>query len=90
MESESKVSGPALMSRHTVWEAFGFRVLCHTVQTQGSKDPNNRVLKPKYYAINFLWALKPYYLGPWTFRETCRFYVLGCGSGIKSGKKRMA
>ena len=35
---------------------------------RGSKDPNNRVLGPKYYTINGIWALKPYYLGPWTFR----------------------
>ena len=34
--------------------------------TQGSKDPNNRVLGPKYYDINGIWALKPSYLGPWT------------------------
>ena len=35
---------------------------------QGSKDPNNRVLGPKYYIISGIWALKPYYLGPWTLR----------------------
>ena len=23
---------------------------------------------PKYYIINCIWALKPYYLGPWTLR----------------------
>ena len=34
----------------------------------GSKDPNNRVLGPKYYNINGIWALKPCYLGPWTLR----------------------
>ena len=34
----------------------------------GSKDPNNRVLGPKYYTINGIWALKHYYLGPWTLR----------------------
>ena len=33
-----------------------------------SKDPNNRVLGPKYYNIIGIWALKPYYLGPWTLR----------------------
>ena len=31
-------------------------------QTLGSKDPNNRVLRPKYYNINGIWALKPFYL----------------------------
>ena len=35
----------------------------------GFKDPNNRVLGPKYYNIYGAWALKPYYLGPWTLRE---------------------
>ena len=33
---------------------------------QGSKDPNIRVLGPKYYNMNGIWALKPHYLGPWT------------------------
>ena len=27
------------------------------------------VVGPKYYTINGIWALKPYYLGPWTLRE---------------------
>ena len=31
----------------------------------GIQDPNNRALGPKY---NYIWALKPYYLGPWTLR----------------------
>ena len=35
---------------------------------QGSNDPNNRVLGPKYYNINGIWALKTYYLAPWTLR----------------------
>ena len=35
---------------------------------QGFKDPNDRVLGPKYHNINGIWDLKPYYLGPWTFR----------------------
>ena len=35
---------------------------------QGSKDPKNRELGPKYYSINGIWDLKPYYLGPWTLR----------------------
>ena len=41
----------------------------------GSKDPNNGVLGPKYYDINGIWALNPYYLGPWTLRglySTCK------------------
>ena len=35
---------------------------------RGISDPNFRVLGPKYYDINGIWALKPYYLGPWTLR----------------------
>ena len=35
---------------------------------EGSKDPNNRVLGPKYYRIHGIWTLKPSYLGPWTLR----------------------
>ena len=35
---------------------------------EGSKDPNNRVLGPKYYTVNVTGALKAYYLGPWTLR----------------------
>ena len=27
------------------------------------------VLGAKYYSVNGIWALKPYYLGPWTLRE---------------------
>ena len=29
-------------------------------------DSNNRVLGPKDYSTNGIWALKPYYLCPWT------------------------
>ena len=35
---------------------------------QGSKDPNNWVLGPKYHNIHGIWARKPDYLGPWTLR----------------------
>ena len=35
---------------------------------KGSKDPNNEALGPKDYNINGIWALKPYYLKPWTLR----------------------
>ena len=41
--------------------SLGFRV---------SNDPNNRALGPKYCNINGIWALNPYYLGPWTLRAT--------------------
>ena len=30
--------------------------------------PNSRVWGPKYDNANGIWALKPYHLGPWTFR----------------------
>ena len=40
----------------------------------GSKDPNNRGLEPKYYNMNGIWALKPYYLGPWTLRVGVQVY----------------
>ena len=28
------------------------------------------VLGPQYYDMNDIWALKPYYLGPWTLSVT--------------------
>ena len=34
--------------------------------SQGSKDPNNRVLGPKYCVVHSIGALKPYDLGPGT------------------------
>ena len=33
---------------------------------QGSKDPNDRVLGPKYYHPDGILDLKRHYLGPWT------------------------
>ena len=44
--------------------------MVYRVSGLGSKDPNNRVLGPKYHNINGIWALKPYYLGPWTLRDS--------------------
>ena len=38
------------------------------VLLKGSKDSNNGVLGPKYHNVCGIWALKPYYLGPWTLR----------------------
>ena len=40
------------------------------IELSGSKCPNTtlRVQGPKYYDITGTWALKPYYLGPWTLR----------------------
>ena len=35
-----------------------------------SKEPNNKVLEPKYYSVNGIWALIPHYLGPWTLGVT--------------------
>ena len=47
------------------------------------------VLGPKYYNLNGIWALKPYYLGPWTLRgeiakqlgslPLCRLWQTGGG-----------
>ena len=34
-----------------------------------NRTQNNRVLGPKYYNVNGIWALKPCYLGPRTLRE---------------------
>ena len=34
----------------------------------GNPKGPSRVLRPKYYNINCIWALKPPYLGPWTLR----------------------
>ena len=28
------------------------------------------VVGPKYYNITGIWALNPYYLGPWTLRDS--------------------
>ena len=37
-----------------------------------SKGPRTQImgfhLEPKYYSINGIWALKPYYLRPWTLK----------------------
>ena len=47
--------------------------------SQVSKGPKNRVFGPKYYNINSIWALKPYYLAPWSLR--------GCGVSSQLGLK---
>ena len=39
-----------------------------TLRVQG---PKRWVLGPKYYNVNGIWALNPYYLGPWTLRGRC-------------------
>ena len=36
------------------------------------KDPNNRLLGPKYHNINCIWVLKPNYLCSWTLRGRLR------------------
>ena len=41
-----------------------------------SKDPNESASGPKYYNMNGIWDLKPYYLGPWTLRGY-RGYIEG-------------
>ena len=35
---------------------------------EGPRTQIQRALGPKYYNIVGIWALKPYYLGPWTLR----------------------
>ena len=30
-----------------------------------------RAAGPKYNNINGIWALKPFYLGPWTLEDCC-------------------
>ena len=35
------------------------------------QDPNSRVLVPEHHEYYSIWALKPYYLGPWTLRGSC-------------------
>ena len=35
---------------------------------EGSKDPIKRFLGPKHYDTSGIWALKPFYLSPWTLR----------------------
>ena len=36
------------------------------------KGPRTQIigLRPKYHDVHGIWALKPYYLGPWTLRAT--------------------
>ena len=64
---------------------------CTRVQGLGFKDPNNRVLGPKYNEYYSIWALKPYYLGPWTLGKDKAFVALDflvleeeCGGGVGS------
>ena len=41
----------------------------------------NQVLGPKYYNIHGIWALKPFYLGPWTLRVAEEHEIRGGGGG---------
>ena len=50
---------------------------------KGCNDPNNGVLGPKYYHVNGIWALKPYYLGPWTLRVRGWFQGVGLYSMVQ-------
>ena len=43
---------------------------------EGSKDPNNRFVRPNYHQYYSIWALKPYYLGPWTLRAWYRYTII--------------
>ena len=37
---------------------------------QGPRTQIIGFVGPKYYNINSIWTLKPYYLGPWTLRAS--------------------
>ena len=56
-----------------LWQTLNPQQTLKVEQTyfpQGSKDPNNGASGPKYHSNSGIWALKPYYLGPWTLRES--------------------
>ena len=72
----SRGLGFRVLNFSNITKGFFLRVPCWifdrgawvlTLRVQGP-DPNNRVLGPKYYILNSIGALKPYYLGPWTLR----------------------
>ena len=46
----------------------------------GAKTQIMRVLGPKYYNVNGIWVVKPYYLGPRTLRVT-----VGHGMELRNG-----
>ena len=47
-----------------------------TMKSLQQEIPNNRVLRPKCHNLNGIWALKPYYLGPWTLRDKDLVFTL--------------
>ena len=66
-QNVEKIQGVSTMAQW-VKDTYPKRaVLTFDLKAQsGSKDLNNRASGPKYYHINGIWTLKPYYLGPWT------------------------
>ena len=57
----SKLEGPRTQIIEIYILGLGFK---------GSKDPPKKVLGPKYDNVNCIWAIKLYYLGPWTLRAS--------------------
>ena len=53
------------------------------------QDPNNKVLGPKHYNVNGIWALKPYSLGPWTLRVVCAA-VHNCARRLRRSEREFA
>ena len=47
---------------------FPRQFLCVNPIPKGPRTQIMGVLGPKYHNINGIWALNPYYLGPWTLR----------------------
>ena len=43
-------------------------ILSHGPHPYGSKGPNSGILGPNHYDINGIWDLRPYCLGPRTFK----------------------
>ena len=52
---------------------------------EGSKDPSNRVVGPKYHNILGIWVLKPHYLSPWTLKVRDGLGKLSCFSSEDQG-----
>ena len=55
-------------STNTAQLQVSSRLDCALIHPKGPRTQTIRVLGPKYYTVNRIWALKPYYLGPWTLR----------------------
>ena len=58
---------PLLLGVHKARHGEGMPALTKPTP-KGPRTQIIRVSGPKYHDINGSWALKPYYLGPWTLR----------------------